>query len=113
MKDYKKYKKARKENNLAKTGQVVGGTIAGIGGAAFAGKKILENKAAKVTKGALVKAGEALPEAIQKVEVNAKNLKKVGKVALPIGAALVTGSTVLKKKSDKKLKEYGNENKKK
>lgn len=111
MKDYKKYKKARKENNLAKTGQVVGGTIAGIGGVALGGKKLLENKAAKVTKGAV--AGEALPEAIQKVGVNAKNLKKVGKVALPIGAALVVGSTVLKKKSDKKLKEYGNENKKK
>ena len=113
MKDYKKYKKARKENNLAKIAQVSGAGAVTVGGGALVAKKILDNKVAKITKESLIKSGDKIPEVFQKASENSKALKKIGAVALPAGVALTVGGTILKKKSDKKLKEYRDDNKKK
>lgn len=105
MENYKKYKKAKKEVNLAKSGQVAGGITAGIGAAALGARELLKREAGK----------RVLPADVTERAIRSGDgLKKVGVVALPVGAALLAGSTLYKKKADKKLKEAkGDDNKKK
>ena len=111
MENYKQYKKAKKERNLAKRGEVGGSILAGVGaGMAGAGHLIdhLQNKGPEI----IEKDGKIL----RKIKVDPALLKKAkitGYVAAGAGVPLVIASEIKKRNADKKLKEYGDLKKKK
>lgn len=123
MKNYKQYKKAKKEQNAAKVGQVAGTGVAAIGAGALGGSAFLKKTVKSIPNlsqeqlqklaEAAAKEGKQIAAIAPEMERSAKNLKKVGIVALPAGVALTTASTVLRKKSSKKLKEFGDDRSKK
>lgn len=95
--NYKQYKKAKKEKNLANKGIAVGSSLTGIGAGTLAGREYLKH----LEKKAAEKLGEAAPQ-------NPKLMKKAGIAGLALtgtGAVLAGYSTVKSQRAKRKLKE--------
>lgn len=112
--NYKQYKKAKKEKNLADKGLAVGGTAAGLGGATILGvnyiKKNLPNVAAGEgpTVEELKKATERGKKLVDVAGVNPSQLKTAKKVGAGLaiaGGTLAGISAYSHHKAKKKLEE--------
>lgn len=100
---YKQYKKAKKERNLAQRGQVAGGTLATLGVAGLAGREYIKKLEEKAQGQVAVNPKAA--ELLKKGEPVMKKAKKVG-IGLAIGGTALAGlSTVKAQRAKRKLKE--------
>lgn len=95
--NYKQYKKAKKERNLANKGIAVGGSLAGLGGAVLTGREYIKNLENK--------AESKLGEAAVKNPKLLKKMKNTGLALAGTGVALAGYSTVKSQRAKRKLKE--------
>lgn len=110
--NYKQYKKAKKEKNLAQKGQVAGGALAGIGAGMLGLRGYVKHKESALADKLVAQGKAASKEAAQ--EIIAKRVKNPGlmKKAGVTGALLTAGgatlaglSTVKAQRAKRKLKE--------
>lgn len=122
--NYKQYKKAKKEKNLADKGIALGGTAAAIGGGFIGAAKLFEKYGPEIEKleaptvnqikeaASRGKALAAVSESITPEKL--KSIKNVGKWTAAAGGSLAGVSAYKHYKAKKKLKELeGNDSKKK
>lgn len=122
--NYKQYKKAKKEKNQAEKGILVGGTLAGIGGANLLGTEYIKRNLGKITEAegptiselesATARGKKLIPIRENINPEQLKTAKKVGAGLAIAGGTLAGLSAYQHHKAKKKLKELeGNDNKKK